>query len=82
MTVLTITKEHLLVKAEEYINGNKGIDPSFLLTAAFSASVLSKKQAADALGVQVNQVAKFTSPRNSMTKKAAKNLAEAILSAS
>lgn len=81
MTVLTISKEHLLDKASDFIKGNKGIDPSFLLTAAFSTSVLSKQQAADAMGVQVNQVAKFTSPRNSMTKKAAKSLAQAIISA-
>lgn len=79
MTVLKISKHHLGDKAVKFINGDKGIEPSFLLTAAFSASVLTKEEAAKVIGVQEKQVAKFTSPRHSMTNKAAKKLAEAII---
>lgn len=80
MTV-KITKERLKDKAQDLINGNKDVEGSFLLTGAFMASVLSRQQAAKAIGVQPSQVGKFTSPKNSMTKGAARALAEAIIAA-
>lgn len=81
MTVMKITPQRLREKATEYVKGTKDIEPSFLLTGAFETAILPRKKLADIIGVQVNQVGKFTSPKNSMTKKAAKALAEAIIAA-